>query len=618
MPERPTEKDIASLHTALKTEWAARTKLDEQETDFYFGTHQIEVPDTKVLGMEPEALSMGVGAQTVRHIKSLFPFGEYIVTPQGIGKKARDEAEKLSSWLNAVFQALEEDCQEDTRDATDEDAIRLARGVTLTLPIFKRYTHEYGYPQQDDGEKDKDFNKRVDTWRQTAAIPISHRHIPAGQVLFSQSGKYGIVKAVIETYELGEDIARQWPDSALGKKLAEDAGGKAKKHLILTYLDDVWVVYMAAGKSGVGIGPVRFGGDVGEILDSWPHKMGVCPVALKAGETTSDPRIEYRFRSRLYDVMPLGIARDRLISRQLTQVKVQALSSPIVTTEIQGGGKAEGNAREITLSGGEPVVLFSGEKIQPPLQYPLQPEAESLEQKIVFEINRQTFADVIRGEGGKDQSGRSFRYQTQAAQSQYTTLGEHLADGDRRQAQMICRAVMALGEAVVVRRSTKEGIETLEATPEMVKDKLNDIHVDRSPQLPEEKGDDLDAMKKALDLGFAWEWAAEEMVGITEPAKRLDEGIVSRWMQDAGMAALQRDALRRADLLQQAEEGLLPSEVDMSGLPPGLQRALQAPPVQPGVGEMPGGAGPPPGGVPPPGGGVPPTQPPPTFIGQMP
>ena len=154
---------------------------------------------------------------------------------------------------------------------------------------------------------------------------------------------------------------------------------------------------------------------------------------------------------------------------------------------------------------------------------------------------------------------------------------------------MICRAVMALGEAVVVRRSTKEGIETLEATPEMVKDKLNDIHVDRSPQLPEEKGDDLDAMKKAIDLGFAWEWAAEELVGITEPAKRLDEGIVSRWMQDAGMAALQREALQRADLLQEAEEGLLPSEVDMTGLPPGLQRALQVPPAVPGVGEMPGG-----------------------------
>jgi hypothetical protein len=492
----------------------------------------------------------------------------------------------------------EDDCGEDTWDLTMEDAIRSNKGgYTLTLPLFKRYTKEYGYPKQDEGESDKAYNKRVADWRESARIPISHMHIPASQVLPLMSGDSGITRAFVRTEKIGFEVARQWPDTDLGKKCKENKEEGAKKHTILTYVDEHWVAYIAQGKEGWKVGPIRMGSISGEILDSWPHKMRVCPLAITLGDITSDPRPQYRMKSRLYDVMPLAKEQDRLWSRQLTMIKVMALSSPIVKTTEEQGARTEAPGRRISLSSGEPISLYKDEEVLPPLQYPLQPEAEALGAKLAQQIERLSLVDVLRGITGADQSGIAIHYRTQAAQSEYTPLGEHLADGRRRQAQMVLRAVIALGEEVKVTRSKPEGEEKVSCTPELAERHLNNVHIELNPSFPEDRGADLDNVGKAIELGYPREKAWEKFADETEPQKLMDEAIASEWLWTAGKAALEREALKRADLLAAQEQLMAPSQaVGMMGeLPPGLQSALG----QQGMGLTPGPTTPPgPGMVP--------------------
>lgn len=601
MSELPSVSEIVALTKSLEHYWAERLKLDEEEQDFINGTHMIETPDTRVLGLDPEAITLGIGAETVRHIKGLFPYGEYVVAPQGLGDKPKRDAEKVAAFLNAVTQALEDDGCEDTRDLRDDDAISHGRACTVTLPIFKRYSREYGHPVQTDGETDKEFNKRVAVWRQTARIPISHRHYPINQCLPLVSGKYGVVKAVIKSEEVGSDIADQWPKSQFAQSIKPE--DKAKKWTILLYLDEFWCAYIWGGKEGSGIGPVHWGNQAGEVLDSWQHKMGVCPLNLTVGELTPDPRPAYRYKSRIYDLMPLGKARDRLASRQLTAVKVQALVPPVLKTkEVYGAGTESPNRVIEFHHDGVPTSLFADEELLQPLNYPLQAEGESLDLKLREQIQRHSYTDVIAGIGGGDQSGIQFLYRSKAAQNVFTPLGQHLADGTRRDGQMILRAVIALGEPVDVRKSNAEGVETVGVTPELAQRFLEDVHVDRTPTFPEDEGRDLENVGKAISLGYpeprAWQRFGHE----TEPEKLFEEKLVWQWLSEAGAAAMTQEALMRADLLAQEAETMNPAELAgvMPQLPLGLQQALMQPPQMPVEGAM---AGAPPAAMP---AGVPP------------
>src|SRR4030042_281425 len=452
MPKLPSVGDIASLKTSLEKYWGGRLVLDKGERDFINGEAPIEAPDTRVLGMEPEGVSLGTGAEVVRHIKGLFPFGNYIVAPQGKSPEAKHHAEQVASFLNAVTQALEDDCGEDTRDLRDDDVISHGRGATVTLPLFRRYTDEYGYPKQAEGENDKSFNKRVDAWKKTAAIPISHRHYSIAQCLPLRSSKHGIRKAIVKSLESGADIKENWPDSVFARNMKP--GEEANRYEILLYLDEQWCAYAWTGQEGLGST-----GQPGEILDSWQHKMGVCPFNLTVGEITPDTDPKHHYKSRIYDLMPLAVGRDRIASRGMTMIKVQALVPPIFKTkEVYQQGAEMPNRQIVLKNDGNPASLFAEEDLTQPLQYPLQPEVEAMDEKLKEQIQRHSYTDVIAGIGGGDQSGIHFLYRSKAAQNVFTPLGQHLADGTRRDGQLLLRAVIALGEEVAVRRSTKDGV----------------------------------------------------------------------------------------------------------------------------------------------------------------
>jgi hypothetical protein len=580
----PSLPEIRELRTTLEAEWSALRAIDVKLTAFYYGEHEIEVPEAKVLGMEPEVITAHTGMEVIRRLKGLYGYGEFEVNPAGMGTKPKREAEKLASFLNAVFPCLEDMTQEDTWDLVKEDVLRLARAWTLTLPRFKQYTVDEGFPARTDYESDKAYNTARDEWVKGQKPPISHRHIPASQVMAVLSGDTGVDQGICEYLETGKTIVKLWPKSEIAAQIEIDAKKKAQRYLILCYVDDRWCSYVYLGQQAQGLATSTSGLGGGEILDAWEHKMGVCPLVLHSGQLTSDPRLEYRFHSVLADIMGPAVARDKLWSRQMTQIKVDALS--FVTLQSSDEGSLDKKRPAFKLSTDGPTFLWKDEKLsrlEPSAQHP---EAENLEQKLTIQMQRLALTDVMRGIGGTDQSGIHYKLMRDAAQSEWTPMGDHLADGRRREGQMVARAIIALGEPVYVRKSTKDGTEQCGATPELVRDRLEDIHMTLNPEFPEDREGDLEAAGKAQAQGLPPTWIYEKLLRESEPEKLMEQALIEEYLLGAGRQALLDQAMVRAQLKRQAQEGMSPLDVmtEMPNLSPGLQGAIQQtvmPPAMP-------------------------------------
>lgn len=594
----PSTKEIAELCTALEEEWGPFAPVDKLRTDFYLGRHQIEVPDLKILGLEPEVVTANTGMEVIRRLKGLFGYGELQVDPAGVGADPRRDAETFARWLNALFPCLEDMTQEDTWDLVKEDVLRLGRAWTLTLPLFKRYTVDAGYPDRKDYKTDKAFNKGRGEWLELQKPPISHRHMPATQVRALLTGDVGVERGVVVTEVSGSRIKRLWPGSAIATKIGEDKAELAKKFRIVTYVDDTYCCYAYTGEEGRHIGPVTWGQIQGEMLDSWPHKMGVCPLVLHVGQLTSESALVDRFRCVIDDILGIGVAGDRLLSRQLMQVKVDGLNLMYIETK---DSMKEDRTFKLNMDG--PTVFFEGEKPGRFEPSPTHPEAESLYAKLMTHKERLALTDAMRGIGGADQSGISYKLMRDAAQSEWTPMGGHMADGRRRQAQMCARAVMALGEPVYVRESTKDKTERVGATPELVKDRLEDIHIMLNPEFPEDRAGDLDAVQKAVNLGLSLAWGLENIMQLAEPQKAIDEGIAEKVVMAASDQLVQ-SALEQLALKRQQAQGMTPLDVEKAipNASEGLAAYLQGmgqPPAPVGAGAVPGGVGGVPQGAPP-------------------
>jgi len=567
----PTPKEIGELVQELEQEWAALRAAQTTLKEFYLGQHIVEVPKTKVLGVESEAVTAMTGMEVVRRLKGLFGYGEFQVDPAGIGSEARRAAEDVAKFQNAFFPWREDRTHEDTWDLAKDDILWQKVAFTLTLPLFKQYTIEAGYPEREAYKNDRAFNKARDEWLTEQPVPISHKHIPASQALVLLTGDVGIERGVVVNDVSGARVKRLWPDASIAKGMGE--AELAKKYRIITYVDSTYCTYAYVGEGGNRVGPIVWGAKGGEVLDSWPHKMGVCPLVMGCGQLTSAPELENRYRCVLDDLMSIAKARDFLWSRQLMQVKIDALNYLFIKSAPNSGV----SSREVvTLDQSGPLQLLEGEEPGRWPTAPLQAEAEALEQKMTFQLQRLALTDVLRGLGGKDQSGISYKLMRDAAQNEWTPLGGHLADFRRRQAQMVARAVIALGEPVYIRNSTKDGTERVGCTPELAKDRLEDIHILLNPSFPEDRAADLDACATAIGMGLPQTWAYENLLNESEPQKLQDQAIVEKLVMMASDQLVQ-EALARAGLKVQQAQGMTPLQVQEAtpAASPGLQQAIE-------------------------------------------
>ncbi|KKL68898.1 hypothetical protein LCGC14_2120390, partial [marine sediment metagenome] len=134
-----------------------------------------------------------------------------------------------------------------------------------------------------------------------------------------------------------------------------------------------------------------------DLLRTWKHGLGKCPVVMITGEKTEIPEFEYRFKGFLNDAKDALLAYDFLLSRLATMVYAYYLPSyrwQIAATSAHFQGR-ERPEMEIKLGG--VTVTYADEELSV-LPYPTDlPDAGQLLSEVDSVIQRHTLEDVLFG-----------------------------------------------------------------------------------------------------------------------------------------------------------------------------------------------------------------------------
>jgi hypothetical protein len=129
------------------------------------------------------------------------------------------------------------------------------------------------------------------------------------------------------------------------------------------------------------------------------------------------------------------------------------------------------------------------------------------------------------------------------------------------------RGVQTVGEKIVVQEE--------EITVRQAKKYQDRITVRIEPKSPIDKNQDIGSASMALEFGLPWDWIAENILGIEDPATlRLQKDILEIEQLPQVKERLMADALEQLDALIQEEEFEDAENVDLSEFPPSFAEAL--------------------------------------------
>ena len=113
-------------------------------------------------------------------------------------------------------------------------------------------------------------------------------------------------------------------------------------------------------------------------------------------------------------------------------------------------------------------------------------------------------------------------------------------------------------------------------TVSMAKKYQNRLSVQIEPKSPIDRSQDMGAAAMALDLGFPWDWVAEKIVGVENPATlRLEKDIQEIERLPEVQQRLMQDALEQLEILVEDDELTDLEGIDLDALPPEVAEAVQ-------------------------------------------
>jgi hypothetical protein len=158
-----------------------------------------------------------------------------------------------------------------------------------------------------------------------------------------------------------------------------------------------------------------------------------------------------------------------------------------------------------------------------------------------------------------------------------------MANGMTNVMRLLMRGVQTIGEKVTVQDES--------ITPTMAKKYQDRITTQIEPKSPVDKNQDIGSASMALEFGLPWDWIAENILGIEDPATlRLQKDILEIEQMPQVKERLMADALEQLDVLIQEEEYVDAENIDLTGLPPEFGEALGGlggPEGEAGAGELP-------------------------------
>ena len=218
------------------------------------------------------------------------------------------------------------------------------------------------------------------------------------------------------------------------------------------------------------------------------------------------------------------------------------------------------------------------------------PDAEALFTKTQARLERH-LPPILQGIVTGISSGYQFNLQEIAAATKLDPIADNLAEGDADIMRLVFLALGALAkitgrdEKVYVRRRTDKGTEAIGLSWEDVKDYGPLVRAKREANLTTDQLAKLDAVQKAVDLGFPWRFSVQEIGGYENPEELRSERLAED-MENAPplLQRTQDEILRRMDIIIDEEQAVSAEEAAAMGpLPPGLAEMLGLQPEAAGV-----------------------------------
>jgi hypothetical protein len=279
------------------------------------------------------------------------------------------------------------------------------------------------------------------------------------------------------------------------------------------------------------------------------------------------PEYEFRYKGFLHDAKDALETYDFLLSRLATMVYAYYLPSykwKISATSAMWAGK-ERPELEVKLGG--VTVVYDDEDLDV-LPHPTDlPDAKDLLAQVDDVIQRHTLEDVLFGRAAGTAPAFQVALRINVAKSKLVPIAQHMANGLTQVMRLMLRGVQTIGETIVVQEE--------ELTLKVAKKYQDRITVQIEPKSPIDRNQDIGAANMALEFGLPWDWIAENILGIEDPATlRLQKDILEIEAMPQVKERLMADALDQLDALIEEEEYEDADNVDLSSLPPEFGEAL--------------------------------------------
>jgi hypothetical protein len=222
--------------------------------------------------------------------------------------------------------------------------------------------------------------------------------------------------------------------------------------------------------------------------------------------------------------------------------------------------------QEVHLGG---VTVTYADETLTPLGVPTGlPDAAVLLQQVDDVIQRHTLEDVLFGRVAGSAPAFQVSLRINVAKSKLTPIAQHMAQGLTNVFELFLRGVENLGEAVSINGET--------ITTKLAIKYRTRVAVAITPKSPVDRNQDIGSANMALQFGLPWDWIAENILDIEDPATlRLQKDIAEIENLPPVKERLMADALEELEALVEEDEFVDSEGIDLSSLPPEFAQALQ-------------------------------------------
>ena len=573
LPE-PTGTSVSDLHERLLREWGPRFNIDETLREMIFASNPIEtLPDSPARNMSPIEIHSGRPGGIIEHANGLLmAMPSFHAEPPSM---LTDDVRDAESVERAVARLFERELlANDFWPSVGRDVLSYGRAFIKTMTSESEWTAQAGFPVRGDDETGRAFNKRVKKFKGGKEhFPFIIQHVPALSILPLLDNKDNVLATVEEKFVTAKVLAEDMKSPEVMALLTSGALKWYDQLPVVEYIDDEWVGYFLAGTEPSERDIEEDAYDRHQRnraysrLRAWRHGMGVHPVVMVPGMQTGEREYRLRWKSFLTDGKDSLQLYDFLLSRLTTMVWAYYLPSYIWRLAMTGAAWS-GKDRPIQhVELGGVTTLYNDEALEVLPVPPDLPDALTLLERADDDIQKHTLEDVLFGRVQGAAPAFQVNLRINVAKSKLSTYTAHMATGITKVAERFFRGVEQLKKSVEI------GGETVTVT--MAKEYRKRVTASITPKSPVDRNQDIGVANMARDFGLPWDWIAEHILDIEDPATlRLLNDI--RELEEAPemKAILLQDAMQQLEMRIEEHDYMDMDDIDMSLLPDEFRPAI--------------------------------------------